>query len=184
MTDSNETDDQDDNSIFAAWVKDVRPLTKNQDKVLHPTPKIKARPVQPAIAEEHATCTWSDPQFSEQQLTAEQFCLQQNSGLQKRQLKKLKQGKIPIEASIDLHGYTVEQARRELQLFIHHCQAQEIRCICIVHGKGSRNEHGKAILKTAVHHWLSQAPEILALTSAQAKNGGTGALYVLLKKAF
>ena len=104
------------------------------------------------------------------------------SGLQHNVLKKLRQGKQPIEHALDLHGLTVEQARDELLEFLGECMAANIRHVIIVHGKGFRSKD-KPVLKLMVNRWLRAVDNVLAFHSAQPKDGGSGAVYVLFKKS-
>lgn len=103
------------------------------------------------------------------------------SGLQHSVLKKLRQGKHPIEHVLDLHGLTVVEARKELQEFLGECEAAGLRHIIIVHGKGFRSKD-KPVIKPMVNRWLRAVDNVLAFHSAQPKDGGNGAVYVLLKK--
>lgn len=103
------------------------------------------------------------------------------NGIQDKRLKKLRQGKLQPQASIDLHGMTRVVALQELQEFIGECHSRGITCIHIVHGKGHQSEGGNAVLKPSVAVWLKQMPTVLAYCPAQAGDGGEGALYVLLK---
>lgn len=103
------------------------------------------------------------------------------SGLQHNILKKLRQGKNPIEHSLDLHGLTVQQARAELITFLNECELTNIRHAIIVHGKGF-GSNGKPVIKPMINRWLPQVENVLAFHSAQPKDGGSGAVYVLLKK--
>lgn len=103
------------------------------------------------------------------------------SGLQHNILKKLRQGKNPIEHSLDLHGLTVQQARTELITFLNECESANIRHAIIVHGKGF-GSNGKPVIKPMINRWLPQVKNVLAFHSAQPKDGGSGAVYVLLKK--
>lgn len=104
------------------------------------------------------------------------------SGLQLKVLKKLRQGKHPIEHSLDLHGLTVTEASRELLEFLGECEAAGVRHAIIIHGKGFRSKE-KPVIKPMVNRWLRSAEMVLAFHSAQAKDGGSGAVYVLLKKS-
>lgn len=103
------------------------------------------------------------------------------NGLQHNILKKLRQGKNPIEHSLDLHGLTVQQARTELITFLNECESANIRHAIIVHGKGF-GSNGKPVIKPMINRWLPQVKNVLAFHSAQPKDGGSGAVYVLLKK--
>lgn len=96
--------------------------------------------------------------------------------------KRLKQGGYTLDARLDLHRHTVEQARRALIRFILDCQKYDVRAALILHGKGERGEQ-KAVLKSYTCHWLQRIPEVLAFHSAQPRHGGAGALYVLIRKS-
>lgn len=172
----------EDKALFRSWVKDARPLKKGRGTVFHHTKPKPAKINYPNEFEFEDAAYWSDPQFSEQMLSPEDRSYASKSGIQKQLFKKLKQGKLPIEARLDLHGCNIDQARIKLSEFIFDARLGKKRCVCIIHGKGMHNPKGTAVLKSMVHHWLSQSPEILALATAQAKDGGAGALYVLIKQ--
>ena len=104
------------------------------------------------------------------------------SGVQHTVLKRLRQGKLPIESVLDLHGLTVQQARAELIDFLHDCELMELRHVIIVHGKGYRSKN-KPVIKPMINRWLRVAPGVLAFHTALPEDGGGGAVYVLLKKA-
>ena len=100
-------------------------------------------------------------------------------GVDKRTADRLRRGKLAIEARLDLHGHTQESAHRALYAFIDGAYAAGRRCVLVVTGKG------KGILQTGVPRWLNEAPmrqKILSIQHAQQKDGGTGALYVLLRR--
>jgi len=103
-------------------------------------------------------------------------------GVQLRLIKRLKQGHIPWDAGLDLHGYTIEQARDEVSRFLRDAHKQNMRSVILVHGK-SHTQSGKSpLIKSYVNEWLRRFPGVLAFCSAQPKDGGTGAVYVLLKR--
>ena len=102
------------------------------------------------------------------------------AGLDKRTAQRLKKGRLPIEARLDLHGHSQEQAFRALHGFIDGQWAAGRRCVLVVTGKG------KGVLKDAVPRWLNEPllrMKILSFTYAQRQDGGEGALYILLKRA-
>ncbi|MBR9828559.1 MAG: DNA mismatch repair protein MutS [Oceanospirillales bacterium] len=103
-------------------------------------------------------------------------------GVQLRMLKRLRQGHVPWEAGLDLHGFSVEQARDELSSFIRDAGRQQMRAVLVVHGKAFTQPGQPALLKSCVNDWLRQLNSVLAFCSAQPKDGGTGAVYVLLKR--
>ncbi|MGB0843191.1 MAG: Smr/MutS family protein [Alphaproteobacteria bacterium] len=97
---------------------------------------------------------------------------------------KFRRGKLPIEGRLDLHGFTQDQALNQLSRFIELSFRQGKRCLIIVTGKGDPRKGG-GVLKRQVPEWLNMSPtreKILAISKAQPKDGGTGALYVLLKR--
>ena len=102
-------------------------------------------------------------------------------GVQLKLIKRMQSGHLGWDAGLDLHGFTVDQARNELHFFVRDCRKQGLKSILIVHGKSYTDPNKPALLKTYVSEWLQQTDGVLAFCSAQPKDGGTGALYVLLK---
>ena len=104
------------------------------------------------------------------------------TGIQQGLFKKLRDGHLPWRAAVDLHGCTVEQAREAVLQIIFDAQQEGITVIKIVHGKGYSQGSQGSLLKTCVNGWLQQHRAVLAFHSALAKDGGNGAVLVLLKK--
>jgi DNA-nicking Smr family endonuclease len=104
-------------------------------------------------------------------------------GVQHGVFRKLRLGLYQAEARLDLHRKTVEEARKDVWEFIRDCMRYELRTVIILHGKGDRNKDQTAVIKSYVDHWLRDLPEVLAFHSALTRHGGTGAVYVLLKKS-
>ena len=103
-------------------------------------------------------------------------------GLQHSVLRKLRRGQYALEAELDLHGCTVPQAREKLLRFIHHARDFNKRCVRVIHGKGKSSDGKLPVLKGKVNIWLRQRDEVLAFCTATRRDGGGGALYVLLKR--
>jgi DNA-nicking Smr family endonuclease len=103
-------------------------------------------------------------------------------GLQQTVLRKLKRGQFRVSALLDLHGMTVTIARQALTHFLQIARRDNMACVRIIHGKGNRSRHKGPILKHKVNHWLRQRDEVLAFCSARPVDGGTGAIYVLLRR--
>ncbi len=103
-------------------------------------------------------------------------------GVQEGQMRKLKAGQIPFEGSLDLHGMNVEKARATLWEFLAEAARFEVRCVRVTHGKAARTDGRRPMVKSHVNTWLRQHPQVLGFTSCVAKHGGTGAVYVLLKR--
>ena len=106
-------------------------------------------------------------------------------GIQHGVYKKLRMGRYDIDARLDLHRMTVKQAREEVKQFIDEAGKLGLRPLLILHGKGQRKveQDNTAVLKGYVNHWLQQLEMVQAFHSAQPVHGGTGAVYVLLRKS-
>lgn len=105
-------------------------------------------------------------------------------GLDRRKAERLSRGKLPIEATLDLHGLRQAEAHRRLETFLADSQAAGKRCVLVVTGKGQYKEDA-GVLRSAVPRWLNEQPNrarVLSFDYAQPRHGGTGALYVLLRR--
>jgi len=105
------------------------------------------------------------------------------AGVQNGVFRKLKQGKYAMDARLDLHRLTAEQAREQVFGFIREAQAYDLRNVLIVTGRGNHSSSPEAILKSYVNKWLPEFDEVQAYCSAIPAQGGTGAVYVMLKKS-
>ncbi|MGF1643927.1 MAG: Smr/MutS family protein [Thiotrichales bacterium] len=104
-------------------------------------------------------------------------------GISKQIMRRLRRGEYRREGTLDLHGLTVEQARQSLAAFMTEAKARDWRCVRIIHGKGLRSTNQGPILKSRLNAWLQQRKEVLAFCSAPPRDGGTGAVYALLRAA-
>ena len=107
------------------------------------------------------------------------------SGVSKNILKKLKRGKFPIQAHIDLHGLTKKDAEDVVRRFLINSHHRGLRCVLIVHGRGLNSPDSVPVLKERLPVWLNRGPArkiVMAFSSSQPYDGGTGAIYVLLRK--
>ena len=103
------------------------------------------------------------------------------NGIDGQTLKQLSRGERKVEAVIDLHGMTLQAAHGALRRFVEGQAAAGKRCILVITGKGGPDRPGR--LKQEVPLWLEAwKPPVLAVTNAQPKHGGAGALYVLLQR--
>lgn len=106
------------------------------------------------------------------------------SGVDRRSAERLKRGRLPVEARIDLHGHTQAEAHRALGRFLAESQARGLRCVLVITGKGTTKETG-GVLRSQVPRWLNEPgnrARVLAFDYAQPKHGGMGALYVLMRR--
>jgi DNA-nicking Smr family endonuclease len=100
-------------------------------------------------------------------------------------VRKLRRGRLPIDAQLDLHGMTVPEARAQLELFLRTMRARGERCVLVIHGKGDHSPRGTGVLRGEIAAWLSQAAtseHVAAFATAQRDDGGEGAVYILLRR--
>lgn len=104
------------------------------------------------------------------------------ASVSRRTMRKLARGNFSIQDEIDLHGMTIAQAKPRLAEFIEHCARGGRLCVRVIHGKGRGSGHRGPVLKASVNRWLQQWEPVLAFISARQVDGGTGAVYVLLRQ--
>ncbi len=102
-------------------------------------------------------------------------------GVRNQVLRRLRRGLYPIEDELDLHGLSQAEARDRLAEFIAFHRDAGHRCVRVIHGKGYRSGARGPILKIAVNSWLRRHADVMAFTRARPIDGGTGAVYVLLR---
>lgn len=101
--------------------------------------------------------------------------------------ERLRRGKLPVQARIDLHGHTQAQARAALIHFLLDCHARDVRCALVITGKGRGDAQDGAggVLRRHFPEWIASGPLqkiVLATHPARARDGGSGAFYVLLRR--
>ncbi len=104
-------------------------------------------------------------------------------GIQKQTLRKLKRGLIAIQDELDLHGMVVTQANTAVKDFLQRSTQRGAYAVRIIHGKGRGSRNQLPVLKNRLNHWLQLDDRVLAFCSARPIDGGTGAVYVLLKRS-
>ena len=113
-------------------------------------------------------------------------------GLDARSAQRLRRGQIAIEGRIDLHGMRETEARRAFDSFLGAAAQAGKRCVLVITGKGAEREaegfmpdRPAGLLRRSVPRWLGEAPNrahVIAYHPARPADGGTGALYVLLRR--
>jgi DNA-nicking Smr family endonuclease len=170
----------EDRELFRASVGRVTPIEHDRVPPAHkrPTPRPRF-----ALADEQAVLrdTLSDI-FEPWELDTGEELGFARPGLQHGMLRKLRRGQFSVGAELDLHGMTVVVARQAVSEFLYQCRLRHIRCVRIIHGKGRGSRHQGPVLKGKVDGWLRQRDEVLAFATARPVDGGTGAVYVLLKR--
>jgi len=103
-------------------------------------------------------------------------------GVQKTVMRKLKRGDIRPTATIDLHGHTAAEAEAAIDRCLARAAGRGVSCALIVHGRGLRSAKRGGVLKSVTCARLKRHPAVQAFCSALPRDGGNGALYVLLKR--
>lgn len=176
----------DDNSLFQNLMRSVTPLKPSKTVASYKKPvrvptRIKQHHELPhdRIVSSAPFSLWTEEmQEAVKTHSILSYC---SHTIPKKRLQQLQKGEIPYDARLDLHGFKLSIACDTLVSFIEqHLQLQH-RCLLIIHGKGS-HQGETPMLKNQVNHILKQIPAVLAFHSALDKHGGTGAVYVLLKR--
>jgi DNA-nicking Smr family endonuclease len=107
------------------------------------------------------------------------------SGVARNIIKRLKRGQIPVQDHIDLHGLTQKDAETRVRKFLVRSHGRGLQCVLIVHGRGINSPDSIPVLKERLPVWMNRGPArkiVMAFASARPYDGGTGAIYVLLRK--
>lgn len=178
--DEEEALDPEERALFRESVGDVRPLASDRAVPEAPGPEPVARQRRRETEQDRLDLATgaADPEPAE---TGEEvfWC---RPGLQHRVRRQLRSGRLPVDAVVDLHGLRVEEARQSLGTFLHRALGHGHRCVRVIHGKGRGSPLGYGVLRSKVQGWLAQREEVLAFASCIPSDGGTGALYVLLRR--
>ena len=172
--------DDKDSKTFKRAVDGVRVL--DQDTVVPHSERLKPVPKQTLRDQREVVDSLLSEEFELASVETGDELLYVRPGLQKSVLRKLRRGEYVVAAELDLHGYTVTKAREALVKFLSTVWRRRHTCVRIVHGKGRGSPGRKPVLKNKVFTWLCQRDEVLAVCPARSFDGGTGAVYVLLRK--
>ncbi len=111
--------------------------------------------------------------------------------MDRRNFNRLQKGQMPIDARLDLHGMTVEQAKLRLKSFLLNAHARGDRVILVITGKGLRsgfdefNRPNRGVIREGLPQWVKDktlAPMIVQITPAHRQHGGDGAFYLYLRR--
>lgn len=170
----------DDAALFREAAAGARPVATRRADLRQPPPPARAafrRRDERRVLEESLQ---QAPEALELE-TGEEL-LFRRPGVPAEVFRRLRRGRYAIKAELDLHGMTSLEARGELRRFLAESVAAHIQCVRIIHGKGLRSGTRGPVLKASVNRWLRQWDDVLAFMSAPARDGGTGAVYVLLRR--
>lgn len=176
MTENNKLSD-DEKILFEKAMSDVKPLTPK----LRNHYKIRPLPKRPRTPDNdiHA------PIFVENKypnVESEAIIFFAGAGISKRKILDLKNAREKYQAVLDLHGHSLKGASKALSSFINLQYSRGLKIVLIIHGKSGKT-HSPPVIKNLTNNYLRQVPEVLAFHSAKPQDGGTGAVYVLLKNS-
>lgn len=174
--------DENDDKLWQAVVKDVAPLSgrrrasaTKKSTAAKPGRRRAAKPAAPPPA---------TPMPAKKSPDVPPLVMGPGAGVDKRTTQRLKRGQLAIEGRLDLHGLTQAAAHARLDRFLASSQERGLRCVLVITGKGRVSEEG-GVLRQMVPRWLNIPPSqgrVLSMSQAQPKDGGGGALYLLLRK--
>lgn len=166
-----------DAALFRDAMRDVAPLAPTDKIILsasHPPPiPLQFQPARPAVHD-----VLSDDVRPMEPGDEWVFL---RPGVSRQTLRRLRRGYWKIEAQLDLHGLTREEARLALVAFMDASGESGKRCVRVIHGKGFGSQNREPVLKTRIGGWLSQREDVLAFCQARPAEGGSGAVLVLLR---
>ena len=183
-------------SEIALWrevTKSIRPLTERQMEDAPATAQEALTVVMAAkqAVEPPPAAVHSKPVVA-QKPVAQSPKLLPLAAIERPLLRKISRGQNEIDAVLDLHGMRQHEAHERLRRFLHQSQFKHARLVLVVTGKGSsptKNHdgegHGKGILRRLVPDWLRMPdlrPVVMGFEEAAPHQGGSGALYVRLRK--
>jgi DNA-nicking Smr family endonuclease len=164
---------QEDQLAFQKAIGKVKTIVQDKVQPIRTNVKNKTIVQQKKAAKQQAQFYFSD-EF-EPDLNNQGPMKYVRAGVDTFEVKNLRRGHYVPDLILDLHGLDQQQAKQELAALLYACQKEHARCICIVHGIGSR------VLKRKVPHWLVQHPDIMAFHQAPLEWGGDGAILALVE---
>ncbi len=179
-----------DKSLFMQEMEGVTPLAKTDKKPIHNARKDKqsqndlVRKVKRKQHRHKQTSPKSQLNITQKHtpsVTSFQSLLYKQKGVRPQEMNKITANGCRVEAALDLHGLTAEVAEIELLQFIQHSYREKYRVIRIIHGKGYNSDAEYPILKNLTNQTLRNISEVIAFSSASEKDGGVGAINILLK---
>ncbi len=171
----------EEEELFERAMEGVRPLPRQPRLIRPDNRRGRMEPLDPSDLMEEAFENLKEFEWPFAPGYLEGGDLQWN----RRLLRRLRKGRFAVQAELDLHGHSQEEARRELHQFLAACAGRGLTCVRIVHGRGHHSPNQTPVLKKQLPqwlHWKQNARYVAAFTSAPGQDGGGGALYVLLRR--
>ncbi|MBU1901965.1 MAG: Smr/MutS family protein [Proteobacteria bacterium] len=178
----------DEGDYFIEAMSDVTPLTRRKRRIAK-VPDMDARPAHPARSNDLEVLAHLSDLVSgtaEMDITfSEEYIEGSVHGFDQKLMQKLKDGLFPIQDYVDLHGLRKQEAEIIIGDFLLRSFRLGLRCVLVVHGRGLNSNNHIPVLKRRLPVWLGRGPVkkiILAFSTARPYDGGTGAIYILLRR--
>ncbi len=178
-----------DRAIFIRAMQDVVPLGNSDKNRVLKEPDTRVRPVHRANSDELEAMAYLNDLVTgsvDMDITFRDDYIEGHvRGFDPNLMKKLKKGMFPVQDYIDLHGLTRQEAEDTVKNFLLKSHSLGLRCVLIIHGRGLNSENNIPVLKKLLPLWLNRKPIknlVLAFSTAMPYDGGTGTIYVLLRK--
>lgn len=170
-----------DSELFRRSIGAVRPLRDTGQVRVAPPPPAPI-PRQTRLDEQQVLReALSDAYDPDMLLDSDDSISFRRPGVGLEVVRKLRRGTWVVQAQLDLHGMRREEAREALSAFVQEASKSHLRCLRVIHGKGLGSVNREPVLKGKVRSWLSQKSEVLAFAETQERDGGAGAVLVLLQ---
>jgi DNA-nicking Smr family endonuclease len=174
-------DEDSDGALFRTLVADAKPLETDRAPPQQTRPRPQATFARRDRHEVLRESIENEPGASEVE-PGDRLLFRQAS-VSRATLRRLARGSFSRQAELDLHGLTAAEAREELGRFIAECVDRGLTCVRVIHGKGHGSGQAGPVLKRLADQWLRRCRAVLAFVTARPVDGGSGALYVLLRRA-
>ena len=177
-----------DTQMFLEAMSDVEPLDFGKNRITR-TPDMHIRPAHSAPDDELEGLAYLSDLISgtaDMDITfSDEYIEGSVNGVSRKLMQRLKKGQFPIQDHVDLHGLTKQGAEIKVRDFLLQSARLGLRCVLIIHGRGLNSENNIPVLKERLPVWLNRGPAkkiVLAFSTARPYDGGTGAVYVLLRR--
>jgi len=178
----------DEDCVFLAAMKGVRPIGNDAGRFV-PPPRTDMRPPRPAPDDElEAMAHLSDLVNGQVEMDitfSDEYIEGCVKGFSLDLMRRLRTGRFPVQAYLDLHGLTKQEAELRVKDFLMGSYRIGRRCVLLIHGRGLNSTNNIPVLKERIPVWLARGSVrkiVLAFSTARPYDGGTGAVYVLIKK--
>ncbi|MGK0298138.1 MAG: DNA-nicking Smr family endonuclease [Gammaproteobacteria bacterium] len=174
--------DPEDIALFRKTVGDVISIKQNKAKLIKAVTPLR-QASRKYKDENIKSATYYEEFIPENfRISATEQLQFKRPGIQDKLFQKLKRGQLSILDNLDLHGMTIFNAKLTFNQFMLQTRKFNTQtCVRVIHGKGYRSKDGQPKIKQNIQLWLQEDKNVLAYSSCRPADGGTGAIYLLIK---